>query len=214
MPDGRALLPSICGRGRAGSGAGNEQRPYPFENQLPAEERIDNILSLRPWTRRSSAGYEPSVPASASRGRPHGRHPRAGGGRAGEVGKRRPVPTTPSRRGRTGGDVDTEILRRRRRSKATRRATLSEQQVTGRPQRDGHPLAERGSGQRPAMRAGPKSATRRPYFNGTEDGRLRQRVKGDTEYWQAASLLKTLSGEQKRNGRCHRFEFDERLFRE
>jgi beta-glucosidase len=199
--------------------AGRSQ--YPFQNpDLPAEERISNLLSLMTIDEKVEClGTNPSVPRLGVRGAGHmeGIHGLAVGGPA-RWGRDAPVPTTTFPQGYGLGETwDTEILREAAEVEGYEARYIFQTEKYGKS-RTGLVIRSPNAdlGRDPRWGRTEECYGEDPYFNGTMVTAFVKGLQGDNpKYWQTASLLKHFLANSNENGRDHTSsDFDERLFRE
>jgi beta-glucosidase len=194
---------------------------YPFQNpELPAEERISNLLSLMTLDEKVEClGTRPSVPRLGVKGAGHmeGIHGLAVGGPA-KWGRDAPVPTTTFPQGYGLGETwDTEILRQAAAVEGYE-ARYIFQTAKYANSRSGLVIRSPNAdlGRDPRWGRTEECYGEDPYFNGTMVTAFVKGLQGDNpKYWQAASLLKHFLANSNENGRgSSSSNFDERLFRE
>ena len=204
---------------RGAEGGGKYQ--YPFQNpDLPAEERITNLLSLMTLEEKVAClGTNPSVPRLGVKAAGHmeGLHGLAVGGPA-KWGRDRPVTTTtfPQAYG-LGETWDTDVVRRAAAAEgfearyifqSARYAGARSGLVVRAPNAD--------LGRDPRWGRTEECYGEDPYLTGTLAVAFIKGLQGDDpRYWQAAALMKHFLANSNENGRGHTSsDFDERLFRE
>ncbi|MFL6331824.1 MAG: glycoside hydrolase family 3 C-terminal domain-containing protein [Pyrinomonadaceae bacterium] len=190
---------------------------HPFQNpDLPAEQRIDNLISLLTLDEKVEClGTNPSVPRLGVKGSPHseGLHGLAQGGPS-NWGRRNPTTTTifPQAIGLAetwdrdivGRVAEVEGFEARYIFQKYKRAGI----VVRAPNAD--------LGRDPRWGRTEECYGEDPFFNGTLVTAYVRGLQGpDPKYWRAASLLKHFLANSNENGRGHTSsDFDERLFRE
>jgi beta-glucosidase len=199
---------------RKAAAAGYE---YPFQNpDLPAEQRIDNLISLMtPDEKVACLGTNPSVPRLGVKGSPHseGLHGLAQGGPS-DWGRRNPTTTTifPQAIG-LAETWDTDLVRR-----VAAVEGFEARYVFQKYGRGGIVVRAPNAdlGRDPRWGRTEECYGEDPFFNGTLAAAFVRGLQGDDpKYWQAASLLKHFLANSNENGRGHTSsDFDERLFRE
>ncbi len=190
---------------------------HPFQNpDLPAEQRIDNLISLMTLDEKVAClGTNPSIPRLGVKGSPHseGLHGLAQGGPS-DWGRRNPTTTTifPQAIG-LAETWDTEVVRRVAAAEGFEARYIFQKYNRGgivvrAPNAD--------LGRDPRWGRTEECYGEDPYFNGTLTAAFVKGLQGDhPKYWQAASLLKHFLANSNENGRGHTSsDFDERLFRE
>ncbi len=194
---------------------------YPFQNpELPAEERITNLLSLMtPEEKVEALGTNPSVPRLGVRGAGHmeGIHGLTAGGPArwgGEV----TVPTTTFPQGYGLGETwDAETVRQAAAVEGYEARYLFQTAKYART-RSGLVIRSPNAdlGRDPRWGRTEECYGEDPYLTGTLAAAFVRGLQGDhPKYWQAASLLKHFLANSNENGRgSSSSNFDERLLRE
>ena len=195
------------------------QYQYPFQNpDLPAEERVGNIISLMTLEEKIAClGTNPSVPRLGIRGTSHseGLHGLALGGPGG-WGRPTPIPTTQFAQEigmgetwdpeliRLAGGVEGYEARYIRQSEKTHRGNL----VIRAPNAD--------LGRDPRWGRTEETFGEDPYFNGRMVTAMVKGLQGDDpKYWLTASLMKHFLANSNEDGRGgSSSDFDERLLRE
>jgi len=190
---------------------------HPFQNpDLPAEQRIDNLLSLMTLDEKVEClGTNPSVPRLGVKGSPHseGLHGLAQGGPS-DWGRRNPTTTTifPQAIG-LAETWDEDLVRRVAAVEGFEARYIFQKYgraglVVRAPNAD--------LGRDPRWGRTEECYGEDPFFNGTMASAFVRGLQGDDpRYWQAASLLKHFLANSNENGRGHTSsDFDERLFRE
>ena len=195
------------------------QFQYPFQNpDLPAEERVGNIISLMTLEEKIAClGTNPSVPRLGIRGSSHseGLHGLALGGPGG-WGRPTPIPTTQFAQEigmgetwdpdlvRLAGGVEGYEARYIRQSEKTHRGNL----VIRAPNAD--------LGRDPRWGRTEETFGEDPYFNGRMVTAMVKGLQGDDpKYWLTASLMKHFLANSNEDGRGgSSSDFDERLLRE
>jgi beta-glucosidase len=197
------------------------QYKYPFQNpDLPAEERITNLLSLMTIDEKVEClGTNPSVPRLGVKGAGHmeGIHGLAVGGPA-KWGRDAPVPTTTFPQGYGLGETwDTEILHEAAAVEGYEARYIFQTEKYSKS-RSGLVIRSPNAdlGRDPRWGRTEECYGEDPYFNGTMVTAFVKGLQGDNpKYWQAASLLKHFLANSNENGRDHTSSnFDERLLRE
>ena len=189
----------------------------PFQNpDLPAEQRIDNLLSLMTLEEKVAClGTNPSVPRLGVKGAGHseGLHGLAQGGPAG-WGRKQPTTTTtfPQAIG-LAETWDADLVRR-----AAAVEGFEARYIFQKYGRGGLVIRAPNAdlGRDPRWGRTEECYGEDPYFNGTLAAAFVKGLQGDhPKYWQTASLLKHFLANSNENGRGHTSsDFDERLFRE
>ncbi|HEV7893257.1 MAG TPA: glycoside hydrolase family 3 C-terminal domain-containing protein [Pyrinomonadaceae bacterium] len=197
------------------------QYQYPFQNpELPAEERITNLLSLMTIEEKVEClGTDPSVPRLGVKGAGHmeGIHGLTAGGPAkwgGEV----TVPTTTFPQGYGLGETwDAEIIRQAAAVEGYEARYLF-QTAKYNKTRSGLVIRSPNAdlGRDPRWGRTEECYGEDPHLNGTLAAAFVRGLQGDhPKYWQAASLLKHFLANSNENTRASSSsDFDERLFRE
>ena len=218
-----AGLLAVCAAGppRATSSPAPGAYQYPFQNpDLPAEERITNILSLMTLEEKVEClGTTPSVPRLGIRGANHmeGIHGLSVGG-PGKWGGDVSVPTTTFPQGYGLGETwDPDLLRRAAAVEGYEARYIFQ---TGKFKESRSGLVIRSPnadlGRDPRWGRTEECYGEDPYLNGTLTVAFVKGLQGDhPRYWQTAALLKHFlanSNENNRGGSSS--DFDERLFRE
>ena len=190
---------------------------YPFQNpELPAEQRIDNLISLLTLDEKVAClGTNPSVPRLGVKGSGHseGLHGLAQGGPS-DWGRKNPTTTTsfPQAVG-LAETWDTDVVRR-----AAAVEGFEARYIFQRYGRGGIVVRAPNAdlGRDPRWGRTEECYGEDPFFNGTLTAAFVRGLQGpDPRYWQAASLLKHFLANSNENGRGHTSsDFDERLFRE
>ena len=190
---------------------------HPFRNpDLPAEQRIDNLISLMTLEEKVAClNTNPSVPRLGVKGSRHseGLHGLAQGGPS-DWGRRNPTTTTifPQAIG-MAETWDTEVIRR-----AAAAEGFEARYIFQKYNRGGlvvfAPNAD--LGRDPRWGRTEECYGEDPFFNGTLTVAFVKGLQGDhPKYWLTASLLKHFLANSNENGRGHTSsDFDERLFRE
>jgi beta-glucosidase len=213
--------------------AWTQQYQYPFQNpNLPAETRINNILSLMTTEEKVSAlSTDPDVPRLGIYGSRHieGLHGVAYGGPGGWEGRGlKPLPTTqfPQSVG-LGETWDPDLLRQAAaiESYEARYIFQSEHQLAG--NRDGRGEGHRREGvvirapnadlaRDPRWGRSEESFGEDPYLTGTMTVAFIRGLQGDDpHYWRTVSLMKHFLANSNEDGRGgSSSNFDERLLRE
>ena len=207
-----------------------QQYRYPFQNpNLPAETRINNILSLMTLEEKVAAlSTDPSVPRLGIRGSSHieGLHGVALGGPGGWGGKGlEPLPTTqfPQSVG-LGETWDPELLRQAAAIEAYE-ARYVFQSDTATTEWEGHKFRRVGIVVRapnsdlardPRWGRSEESYGEDPFLTGTMAAAFARGLQGDDpKYWMTASLLKHFLANSNENGRGgSSSNFDQRQLRE
>lgn len=204
----------------AASRAGDSYQ-YPFQNpDLPAEDRITNLLSLMTLEEKVEAlGTNPSVPRLGVKGAGHmeGIHGLTAGGPArwgGEV----TVPTTTFPQGYGLGETwDADIIRQAAAVEGYEARYLFQTAKYGKT-RSGLVIRSPNAdlGRDPRWGRTEECYGEDPFLNGTLAAAFVRGLQGDhPKYWQAASLLKHFLANSNENTRASSSSnFDERLFRE
>jgi beta-glucosidase len=190
---------------------------HPFRNpDLPAEQRIDNLISLMTLEEKVAClGTNPAVPRLGVKGSPHseGLHGLAQGGPS-DWGRRNPTTTTifPQAIG-LAETWDTDLLRRVAAAEGFEARYIFQRYgraglVVRAPNAD--------LGRDPRWGRTEECYGEDPFFNGTLAAAFVRGLQGDDpRYWQTAALLKHFLANSNENGRGHTSsDFDERLFRE
>jgi beta-glucosidase len=195
------------------------QYQYPFQNpNLPAEERVANIISLMTLEEKIAClGTNPSVPRLGIRGTNHseGLHGLALGGPGG-WGRPTPIPTTQFAQEigmgetwdpaliRLAGGVEGYEARYINQSEKTHRGSL----VMRAPNAD--------LGRDPRWGRTEETFGEDPFFNGTMVVAMVKGLQGDDpKYWLTGSLMKHFLANSNEDGRGgSSSDFDERLLRE
>ena len=190
---------------------------HPFQNpDLPAEQRLDNLISLMTLDEKVAClGTNPSVPRLGVKGsgQSEGLHGLAQGGPS-DWGRKNPTTTTtfPQAIG-LAETWDTEIIRR-----AAAVEGFEARYIFQRYGRGGIVVRAPNAdlGRDPRWGRTEECYGEDPYFNGTLAAAFVHGLQGpDPKYWQAASLLKHFLANSNENGRGHTSsDFDERLFHE
>src|SRR5215207_697819 len=190
---------------------------HPFRNpDLPAERRIDNLLSLMTLEEKIEClGTNPSVPRLGVKAAGHseGLHGLAQGGPAG-WGRKQPTTTTtfPQAIG-LAETWDADLVRR-----AAAAEGFEARYIFQKYDRGGLVIRAPNAdlGRDPRWGRTEECYGEDPYFNGTLTVAFVKGLQGDhPKYWQAASLLKHFLANSNENGRGHTSsDFDERLFHE
>src|SRR5215207_2932106 len=197
------------------------QYQYPFQNpDLPAEERITNLLSLMTLEEKVEClGTDPSVPRLGVKGAGHmeGIHGLTAGGPAkwgGEV----TVPTTTFPQGYGLGETwDADVIHRAAAVEGYEARYLFQTAKYGKT-RSGLVIRSPNAdlGRDPRWGRTEECYGEDPFLNGTLTAAFVRGLQGDhPKYWQAASLLKHFLANSNENTRASSSSnFDERLFRE
>ncbi|MDT5271841.1 MAG: beta-glucosidase [Acidobacteriota bacterium] len=190
---------------------------HPFQNpDLPAEQRLDNLISLMTLDDKVAClGTNPSVPRLGVKGsgQSEGLHGLAQGGPS-DWGRKNPTTTTtfPQAIG-LAETWDTDIIRR-----AAAVEGFEARYIFQRYGRGGIVVRAPNAdlGRDPRWGRTEECYGEDPYFNGTLAAAFVRGLQGpDPKYWQAASLLKHFLANSNENGRGHTSsDFDESLFRE
>jgi beta-glucosidase len=197
------------------------QYHYPFQNpDLPAEERITNLLSLMTLEEKVEClGTNPSVPRLGVRGAGHmeGIHGLAVGGPA-KWGRDAPVPTTTFPQGYGLGETwDADVIRQAAAVEGYEARYIFQTEKYAQS-RSGLVIRSPNAdlGRDPRWGRTEECYGEDPYLTGTLAAAFVRGLQGDDpRYWQAASLLKHFLANSNENGRDHTSsDFDERLFRE
>jgi beta-glucosidase len=203
------------------AGKTDGQYQHPFQNpDLPAEERITNLLSLMtPDEKVECLGTNPSVPRLGVRSAGHmeGIHGLAAGGPAkwgGEV----TVPTTTFPQGYGLGETwDAELIRRAAAVEGYEARYIFQTDKYSKS-RSGLVIRSPNAdlGRDPRWGRTEECYGEDPYLDGTLAAAFARGLQGDDpKYWQVASLLKHFLANSNENGRgSSSSDFDERLFRE
>jgi beta-glucosidase len=190
---------------------------HPFQNpDLPAEQRIDNLISLMTLDEKVEClGTNPSIPRLGVKGSPHseGLHGLAQGGPS-DWGRRNPTTTTTFPQAIGMAETwDTEIIRR-----AAAVEGFEARYIFQRYGRGGIVVRAPNAdlGRDPRWGRTEECYGEDPFFNGTLTAAFVRGLQGpDPKYWQTAALLKHFLANSNENGRGHTSsDFDERLFRE
>ncbi|HJU55586.1 MAG TPA: glycoside hydrolase family 3 C-terminal domain-containing protein [Pyrinomonadaceae bacterium] len=194
---------------------------YPFQNpDLPAEERITNILSLMTLEEKIEClGTTPSVPRLGIRGANHmeGIHGLSVGG-PGKWGGSVSVPTTTFPQGYGLGETwDPEVLRRAAAVEGYEARYIFQTDKFNKS-RSGLVIRSPNAdlGRDPRWGRTEECYGEDPYLTGTLTVAFVKGLQGDhPKYWQTASLLKHFLANSNENNRgSSSSDFDERLFRE
>jgi len=190
---------------------------FPFQNpELPAEQRIDNLVSLMTLEEKVAClGTNPSVPRLGVKGSPHseGLHGLAQGGPS-DWGRRNPTTTTifPQAIG-LAETWDADVVRR-----VAAVEGFEARYIFQRYGRAGLVVRAPNAdlGRDPRWGRTEECYGEDPFFNGTLASAFVKGLQGDDPvYWQTAALLKHFLANSNENGRGHTSsDFDERLFRE
>lgn len=190
---------------------------HPFQNpDLPAERRIDNLLSLMTLEEKIEClGTNPSVPRLGVKAAGHseGLHGLAQGGPS-DWGRKNPTTTTtfPQAIG-LAETWDTEMIRR-----VAAVEGFEARYIFQRYGRGGLVVRAPNAdlGRDPRWGRTEECYGEDPYFNGTLTAAFVRGLQGDDpKYWRTAALLKHFLANSNENGRGHTSsDFDERLFRE
>ncbi|HYJ48135.1 MAG TPA: glycoside hydrolase family 3 C-terminal domain-containing protein, partial [Pyrinomonadaceae bacterium] len=194
---------------------------YPFQDpNLPAEERITNLLSLMTIDEKVEClGTNPSVPRLGVKGAGHmeGIHGLAVGGPA-KWGRDAPVPTTTFPQGYGLGETWDPVILREAAAVEGYEARYIFQTEKYSKSRSGLVIRSPNAdlGRDPRWGRTEECYGEDPYFNGTMVTAFVKGLQGDDpRYWQAASLLKHFLANSNENERDRSSsDFDERLFRE
>jgi beta-glucosidase len=190
---------------------------HPFQNpDLPAEQRIDNLISLlTPDEKVACLGTNPSVPRLGVKGSGHseGLHGLAQGGPS-DWGRKNPTTTTTFPQAIGMAETwDADLVRRAAAAEGFEARYIFQKYGRGgivvrAPNAD--------LGRDPRWGRTEECFGEDPYFNGALAVAFVRGLQGDhPRYWQAASLLKHFLANSNENGRAHTSsDFDERLFRE
>jgi beta-glucosidase len=216
LPSSRATVSASDAVGRQAS-----HYQYPFQNpNLPAEERVTNLLSLMTLEEKVAClGTNPSVPRLGVRGagQMEGLHGLAVGGPA-KWGRDHPVTTTtfPQAYG-LGETWDTDIIRRAAAAEGFEARYIFQNEKYG-GGRTGLVIRAPNAdlGRDPRWGRTEECYGEDPYLTGTLAVAFIRGLQGDDpRYWQAAALMKHFLANSNENGRGHTSsDFDERLFRE
>ncbi|HKQ51678.1 MAG TPA: glycoside hydrolase family 3 C-terminal domain-containing protein, partial [Pyrinomonadaceae bacterium] len=194
---------------------------YPFQDpDLPAEERITNLLSLMTLEEKVAClGTTPSVPRLGVKGANHmeGIHGLSVGG-PGKWGGEVSVPTTTFPQGYGLGETwDPELLRKAAAVEGYE-ARYIVQTEKFKTSRSGLVIRSPNAdlGRDPRWGRTEECYGEDPYLNGTMTVAFVKGLQGDhPKYWQTASLLKHFLANSNENNRgSSSSDFDERLFRE
>ncbi len=194
---------------------------YPFQNpDLPAEERITNILSLMTLEEKIEClGTMPSVPRLGIKGANHmeGIHGLSAGG-PGKWGGNVSVPTTTFPQGYGLGETwDPEVLRRAAAVEGYEARYIFQTEKFNKS-RSGLVIRSPNAdlGRDPRWGRTEECYGEDPYLTGTMTVAFVKGLQGDhPKYWQTASLLKHFLANSNENNRgSSSSDFDERLFRE
>jgi beta-glucosidase len=194
---------------------------YPFQNpNLPAEERITNLLSLMTLEEKAAClGTNPSVPRLGVKGagQMEGLHGLAVGGPA-KWGREHPVTTTTFPQGYGLGETwDTDILMRAAAAEGFEARYIFQSEKYG-GGRTGLVIRAPNAdlGRDPRWGRTEECYGEDPYLTGTLAVAFIKGLQGDDpRYWQSAALMKHFLANSNENGRGHTSsDFDERLFRE
>ncbi len=194
---------------------------YPFQNpDLPAEERITNLLSLMTLEEKIEClGTTPSVPRLGIKGANHmeGIHGLSAGG-PGKWGGAVSVPTTTFPQGYGLGETwDPELLRKAAAVEGYEARYIFQTSKFSKS-RSGLVIRSPNAdlGRDPRWGRTEECYGEDPYLNGTMTVAFVKGLQGDhSKYWQAASLLKHFLANSNENNRgSSSSDFDERLFRE
>lgn len=197
------------------------QYQYPFQNpDLPAEERITNLLSLMTLDEKIEClGTNPSVPRLGVKGAGHmeGIHGLAVGGPA-KWGRDAPVPTTTFPQGYGLGETwDADIIRQAASIEGYEARYIFQTEKYA-ASRSGLVIRSPNAdlGRDPRWGRTEECYGEDAYLNGTLAAAFVRGLQGDhPKYWQAASLLKHFLANSNENTRASSSsDFDERLFRE
>ena len=190
---------------------------HPFQNpDLPAEQRIDNLLSLMTLEEKVEClGTNPSVPRLGLKGSGHseGLHGLAQGGPS-NWGRKNPTTTTtfPQAIG-LAETWDVDVIRR-----AAAVEGFEARYIFQKYNRGGIVVRAPNAdlGRDPRWGRTEECYGEDPFFNGTLTVAFVKGLQGDhPKYWQTASLLKHFLANSNENGRTSTSsDFDERLFRE
>jgi beta-glucosidase len=190
---------------------------HPFQNpDLPAERRIDNLISLMTLEEKVEClGTNPSVPRLGVKAAGHseGLHGLAQGGPAG-WGRKQPTTTTtfPQAIG-LAETWDTDLVRR-----VAAAEGFEARYIFQKYDRGGLVIRAPNAdlGRDPRWGRTEECYGEDPYFNGALTVAFVKGLQGDhPKYWQTAALLKHFLANSNENGRGHTSsDFDERLFRE
>ena len=190
---------------------------HPFQNpDLPAERRIDNLISLLTLEEKIEClGTNPSVPrlGVGASGHSEGLHGLAQGGPAG-WGRKQPTPTTTFPQAIGMAETwDTDVIRR-----AAAAEGFEARYIFQKYKRAGLVVRAPNAdlGRDPRWGRTEECYGEDAYFNGALTVAYVRGLQGpDPKYWQAAALLKHFLANSNENGRGHTSsDFDERLFRE
>ena len=190
---------------------------HPFRDpDLPAEQRIDNLLSLMTLEEKIEClGTNPSVPRLGVKAAGHseGLHGLAQGGPAG-WGRKQPTTTTTFPQAIGMAETwDADLVRR-----AAAAEGFEARYIFQKYDRGGLVIRAPNAdlGRDPRWGRTEECYGEDPYFNGALTAAFVKGLQGDhPKYWQAASLLKHFLANSNENGRGHTSsDFDERLFRE
>jgi beta-glucosidase len=215
------LLPHTSPYSIVGAAQRGEQHQYPFQNpDLPAEERITNILSLMTLDEKVEClGTNPSVPRLGIKGAGHmeGIHGLSVGG-PGMWGGKVSVATTTFPQGYGLGETwDTELVRRAGAVEGYEARYIFQTAKYGQS-RSGLVIRSPNAdlGRDPRWGRTEECYGEDPYLTGTMATAFVKGLQGDDpKYWQAASLLKHfLANSNEKDRGQSSSNFDERLFRE
>ncbi len=194
---------------------------YPFQNpDLPAEERITNLLSLMTLEEKIAClGTTPSVPRLGVRGANHmeGIHGLSAGG-PGKWGGEVSVPTTTFPQGYGLGETwDPDLLRKAAAVEGYEARYIFQTEKFSKS-RSGLVIRSPNAdlGRDPRWGRTEECYGEDPYLNGTLTVAFVKGLQGDhPKYWLTASLLKHFLANSNENNRgSSSSDFDERLFRE
>jgi beta-glucosidase len=216
-----AASPLLSPQTSTGAAKADGQYQHPFQNpDLPAEERITNLLSLMTLDEKVEClGTNPSVPRLGVKGAGHmeGIHGLTAGGPA-KWGGAVTVPTTTFPQGYGLGETwDAELIRRAASVEGYEARYIFQTEKYSKT-RSGLVIRSPNAdlGRDPRWGRTEECYGEDPYLNGTLAAAFARGLQGDDpKYWQAASLLKHFLANSNENGRDHTSsDFDERLFRE
>src|SRR6185436_7529020 len=195
------------------------QSQYPFQNpSLPAEERINNLLSLMTIDEKISClGTNPSVPRLGVKGSSHveGIHGLAQGGPGG-WGRPKVVPSTTFPQGIGLGEMwDTDLIRRAAEVEGYEARYVFQ---SSKYRQGGIVIRSPNAdlGRDPRWGRTEECYGEDPFFNGTMVVAFVKGLQGDDKnYWLSAALMKHFLANSNENDRDRTSSnFDERLFRE
>jgi beta-glucosidase len=190
---------------------------HPFQNpDLPAEQRIDNLISLMTLDEKVAClGTNPSVPRLGVKGSGHseGLHGLAQGGPS-DWGRKNPTTTTTFPQAIGMAETwDVDVIRR-----AAAVEGFEARYIFQKYNRAGIVVRAPNAdlGRDPRWGRTEECYGEDAFFNGTLTVAFVRGLQGDhPKYWQTAALLKHFLANSNENGRGHTSsDFDERLFRE